>query len=71
MKHCIFAHHGKKEYGSPIEPHCPEAYILNIADGLSAEMFRYNKTFESLEKANSNTVWTCGQMVVTYKASNK
>lgn len=71
LKHCILAHHGKKEYGSPIEPHCPEAYILNIADGLSAEMFRYNKVFEELDKATSNTVWTCGQMVVTYKDNTK
>ncbi len=34
--HCILAHHGRKEWGSPVEPQTVEAYILNTADGLSA-----------------------------------
>ena len=43
LKHCLAAHHGKLEYGSPITPSIPEATLLNIADNVSAEMFRYNK----------------------------
>lgn len=30
--HCILAHHGRKEWGSPVEPQTPEAWILHAAD---------------------------------------
>ena len=49
----------------------PEAYILNTADLLSAEMFRYNKNFNSMESATSSSIWLSGGMVVTYKDSTK
>lgn len=39
--HCILAHHGRPEYGSPVEPQTVEAFILHSADMLSA---RYSKT---------------------------
>lgn len=35
--HCILAHHGRKEWGSPIEPQTVEAQILHFADMLSME----------------------------------
>ena len=34
--HCILAHHGHKEWGSPVEPITTEARILHFADDLSA-----------------------------------
>lgn len=34
--HCILAHHGRKEWGSPVEPQTLEALILRQADMLSA-----------------------------------
>lgn len=33
--HCILAHHGRKEWGSPIEPQTVEAQMLHFADMLS------------------------------------
>lgn len=71
LKHCILAHHGKKEYGSPIDMNVPEAYIINIADSLSAEMFRYNKNFKDMENSSSYIAWLGGNMVATYKDSTK
>jgi 3'-5' exoribonuclease len=35
IEHAILAHHGRKEWGSPIEPQTIEAYILHVADMLS------------------------------------
>jgi 3'-5' exoribonuclease len=32
VNHCILAHHGKKEFGSPVTPASIEAYIVHIAD---------------------------------------
>lgn len=71
LKHLILAHHGKKEWGSPINPSVPEAYILHIADNISAEMFRFNKTINGMESGTSSVVWLSGEMVATYKESNK
>ena len=34
--HCILAHHGRKEWGSPVEPQTVEAMILHQADMWSA-----------------------------------
>lgn len=71
LKHIILAHHGKKEWGSPIDMNIPEAYILNRADEISAEMYRYNKNFNSMEVSSSSAAWLGGNMVVTYKDYTK
>ena len=71
LKHLILSHHGKLEWGSPIAMNIPEAYILNTADNISAEMFRYNKNFNNMDAGTSNCVWLSGNMVNTYKESTK
>lgn len=35
--HCILAHHGRREWGSPVEPQTLEAFILHSADMMSAK----------------------------------
>lgn len=63
LKHCILAHHGELEYGSPKKPALAEAMALNLADNTDARMetlrevfldagdkkdwLGYNKIFES------------------------
>lgn len=37
VQHCILAHHGRKDWGSPVEPQTLEALILHQADMLSAK----------------------------------
>lgn len=71
LKHVIFAHHGCKEWGSPVDMNTPEALIINTADKLSSEMFRYNKNFKDMEPTTSTTSWLSGTLVVTYKDSTK
>lgn len=36
--HNILAHHGSREYGSPVAPKTREAWLLHLADGISARM---------------------------------
>lgn len=36
--HVILAHHGRKEWGSPVEPMTAEAHIIHYADMLSAQV---------------------------------
>ena len=38
LKHCILAHHGELEYGSPKKPALAEALALNFADTTDAKM---------------------------------
>ena len=37
IQHCILAHHGRREWGSPVEPQTLEALILSQADMISAQ----------------------------------
>jgi 3'-5' exoribonuclease len=34
--HCMLAHHGRREWGSPVEPATAEAWLLHAADMLSS-----------------------------------
>lgn len=37
IEHCILAHHGRQEWGSPVVPQLPESYIVHYADEFSAK----------------------------------
>lgn len=72
LKHVVAAHHGKLEYGSPIKPSCPEAFILNMIDDIDAEMWKYNKEFKELQPGKYNSTWVNGSsLVVRYKETSK
>lgn len=42
--HTILAHHGRKEWGSPVEPQTKMAIILHQADMISASLNRLDRT---------------------------
>lgn len=54
LKHCILAHHGELEYGSPKKPALAEAVALNLADNTDAKMETLKEIFKS---AGGNTDW--------------
>lgn len=54
LKHCILAHHGELEYGSPKKPALVEAAALNLADNTDARMETLTEIFES---AGNKTDW--------------
>ena len=54
LKHCILAHHGEYEYGSPKKPAIIEAIALNLADNLDAKLETMS---EVLENAAGNDKW--------------
>lgn len=53
LKHCILAHHGKLEYGSPKVPSLAEAVALNYADDTDAKMQTMTELFASHNTQNS------------------
>ena len=54
LQHCILAHHGKYEYGSPKLPALIEAVALNYADDTDAKMETFK---EILENNQDNKGW--------------
>ena len=54
LQHCILAHHGKYEYGSPKLPALMEALALNYADDTDAKLETFK---EILENNRENQGW--------------
>ncbi len=54
LKHCILAHHGELEYGSPKKPALLEALALNFADNTDAKL---EIMIEALRGGNDNSGW--------------
>ncbi|MDO4522493.1 MAG: HD domain-containing protein [Eubacteriales bacterium] len=52
--HCILAHHGELEYGSPKKPALMEAMALNLADNTDAKLETFR---EILKSAGENNGW--------------
>ncbi|MBQ9550897.1 MAG: HD domain-containing protein [Lachnospiraceae bacterium] len=48
LKHCILAHHGEYEFGSPKKPALMEAFALNMADNTDAKMQSFTEIFSEL-----------------------
>lgn len=54
LKHCILAHHGELEYGSPKKPAIMEALALNFADNTDAKLQTMTELFDAAEE---KTTW--------------
>lgn len=54
LKHCILAHHGELEFGSPKKPASVEALALSLADNMDAKMETVTELFDS---ADPSTEW--------------
>lgn len=54
LKHCILAHHGELEYGSPKKPALAEAAALNLADNTDAKLQTLTEIFKD---AGDNSGW--------------
>ena len=52
LKHCIAAHHGELEYGSPKKPALIEAVALNFADNTDAKMETITEIIENADSAD-------------------
>lgn len=71
LKHCVAAHHGQREWGSPVVPATPEAYLLHKLDEIDAEMYKYNRSFKNLENGHSLSEWVNNDIKSVYKEISK
>ena len=51
LKHCILAHHGEYEFGSPKKPAIMEAVALNFADNTDAKLQTFTEILENSTEA--------------------
>ncbi len=51
LLHLIASHHGQKEYGAPVTPRTPEAWMLHHIDNIDAHLEMLSQTY--LEKAQT------------------
>ena len=52
IKHCILAHHGELEFGSPKKPALVEAVALSFADNTDAKMETFKELLNSTDSAD-------------------
>lgn len=57
LRHCILAHHGELEYGSPKVPALAEAAALNFADNADAKLEIFRETFEADAGKENSSGW--------------
>ena len=55
LKHCILAHHGELEFGSPKKPALAEALALSFADNMDAKMQTLREIFSATPE--NHTEW--------------
>ena len=54
LKHCILAHHGELEYGSPKKPALIEAVALSFADNIDAKLETFTELLANVPENNSD-----------------
>ena len=69
LKHMILSHHGSLEFGSPVIPLFPEAFMLYMMDNLDAKMFVYK---QKIDESDADELFTnydsfFGQYFFTYR----
>lgn len=70
LKHMIVSHHGSLEFGSPVIPLFPEAFVLYMMDNLDAKMFVFKTKIEENdgeEEFFTNYDHFHGQSFFTYR----
>lgn len=52
FRHLITSHHGEHEFGSPVRPNTPEAFVLHFADNMDAKLNIIDQAYEDMEKTD-------------------
>lgn len=70
LKHCIVAHHGELEYGSPKKPALAEAMALNLADNADAKMQTLTELFKDKKEMTGWDITACLNQISERQLSN-
>ncbi|ONN27291.1 phosphohydrolase [Thermosipho affectus] len=58
LLHMILSHHGELEWGSPILPKTPEAFVLHMIENLDSKLNRIQNIKEKELETNPNKKWS-------------
>lgn len=50
LKHLITSHHGEHDFGSPVRPKTPEAFVLHFADNMDAKLNIIDQAYADMDK---------------------
>ncbi|WP_319472126.1 HD domain-containing protein [uncultured Pseudodesulfovibrio sp.] len=50
LRHLITSHHGEHDFGSPIRPKTPEAFVLHFADNMDAKLNMIDQAYGDMDK---------------------
>jgi 3'-5' exoribonuclease len=50
LKHLITSHHGEHEFGAPVRPKTPEAFVLHFADNMDAKLNIIDQAYDEMDK---------------------
>ncbi|MCJ2163737.1 MULTISPECIES: HD domain-containing protein [unclassified Pseudodesulfovibrio] len=53
FKHLITSHHGEHEFGSPVRPKTPEAFVLHFADNMDAKLNIIDQAYADMDKTGA------------------
>ncbi len=56
LVHLIAAHHGEKQFGSPVEPRTPEAMALHLIDNLDAKLEMMHNAYQFGKRLGTEVV---------------
>jgi 3'-5' exoribonuclease len=60
IRHCIIAHHGRREWGSPVAPRTMEAWLVHLADMVSSRIGGYQRLLRDTPKGQE---WTARDLM--------
>jgi 3'-5' exoribonuclease len=63
LRHLLLAHHGQKEFGSPVVPMTPEAFVLNFVDEIDSKMGALDRIRKKSEGGWSEYVRLLDRMI--------
>ena len=56
LVHLVAAHHGEKQFGSPVEPRTPEAITLHLIDNLDAKLEMMSNAYQLGKRLSAEVV---------------
>jgi len=56
LVHLVAAHHGEKQFGSPVEPRTPEAITLHLIDNLDAKLEMMDNAYQLGKRLSAEVV---------------
>jgi 3'-5' exoribonuclease len=56
LLHLVAAHHGEKQFGSPVEPKTPEAMALHLIDNLDAKLEMMSSTYQHAKRLGPEVI---------------